>query len=190
MTDKKFNPEKADKLFSEERKALLPPDKLLSYLEIDSQDVVADLGAGNGYFTLPIAQKTTNTVYAVDIEPKMLNMLKENAAIASIDNIHYVESDLVTIKLEDQSVNKAMISMVMHEVSSIDQTVQEIKRIIKQDGKILIIEWKAIEMEAGPPLNHRLPAEELLEALKIANFNVEFIDLNSQHYAVEASLHD
>ncbi|MFS0753051.1 hypothetical protein [Oceanobacillus sp. 1P07AA] len=54
LTGKKFNLDKAHKLVSEERKALLPPDKIIEYLEVEANDVVADLGAGNGYFTIPI----------------------------------------------------------------------------------------------------------------------------------------
>ncbi|MFZ3578322.1 class I SAM-dependent methyltransferase [Virgibacillus sp. DJP39] len=188
MSDKKFNPDKAHKLISIERKALLPPDKILEYLAIDSNDIVADLGAGNGYFTIPIAKSTNDTVYAVDIEPKMLNMLKENADKENINNINYVEGDLVNIKLDDESINKAIVSMVIHEVTSINQTINEIKRILKPGGKILIIEWKAIETEQGPPLHERIPANDLLDTFKSANFDVELIDLNQQHYAIRASM--
>ncbi|MBM7573257.1 class I SAM-dependent methyltransferase [Aquibacillus albus] len=188
MSGKKFNPNKAHKLISEERKALLPPEKMIEYLDIGSSDIVADLGAGNGYFTIPIAKSTNDTVYAVDIEPKMLDMFKENAAKENIDNIHYVESDLVKIKLDDESVNKAIVSMVIHEVSSIDDTLNEIKRILKPGGQILLIEWKAIETESGPPLHERIPATDMLETIKSANFDAELIDLNPQHYAVKARI--
>ncbi|MFZ3579786.1 class I SAM-dependent methyltransferase [Virgibacillus sp. DJP39] len=61
------------------RKDLLPPDKVLEHLNLNFNDTVADLGAGNGYFTIPIAKSTRDLVYAVDIEPKMLEMLKVNA---------------------------------------------------------------------------------------------------------------
>lgn len=188
MSGKKFNPEKAHKLISEERKAILPPDKIIEYLEVEGNDVVADLGAGNGYFTIPIAKSTNNTVYAVDIEPKMLDMLRENAGKENIKNIDYVVSDLVEIKLEDASVNKAIVSMVIHEVSSIDHTLNDIKRILKPGGQLLLIEWKAIEMESGPPLHERIPAQDMVEILKNANYETELIDLNSQHYAVKARI--
>ncbi|WP_018930917.1 class I SAM-dependent methyltransferase [Gracilibacillus lacisalsi] len=188
LTGKKFNPDKAHKLVSKERKAILPPDKIIEYLEVEANDVVADLGAGNGYFTIPIAKSTNNTVYAVDIEPKMLDMLKENAVKDNIENINYVVSDLVEIKLEDESVNKAIISMVIHEVSSIDHTLNEIKRILKPGGQLLLIEWKAIEMESGPPLHERIAATDMLETIQNANIDAELIDLNSQHYAVKARL--
>ncbi|MFC7060273.1 class I SAM-dependent methyltransferase [Halobacillus seohaensis] len=188
MAGEKFNPGKAHILISEERKELLPPDKTIEYLDLDSNDVVADLGAGNGYFTIPIAQNINSTVYAVDIEPKMLDMLKENATKEGIKNINFVESDLAKIKLDDKSVNKALISIVIHEVSSIDYTLNEIKRILKPGGQMLLIEWKAVETESGPPLHERIPATDMLEILKNANLEVELIDLNQQHYAIKARL--
>ena len=79
MTDKRFNPEKANVLMSADRMELLPPDKIIGHLVIKSSDTIADLGAGNGYFAIPMAQSRKQFVYAVDIEPKMLEMLKENA---------------------------------------------------------------------------------------------------------------
>src|SRR5699024_5856201 len=125
MIEKKFNPDKAHILMSEDRKNMLQRDKLLKHLNVQTDDVIADLGAGTGFFTIPVAKYTKETVYAVDIEPKMLELLKENANTEQIENIHYVESDLDQIKLNDKSVNKVIISHVMHEVPSMERTINE-----------------------------------------------------------------
>src|SRR5699024_4001908 len=60
---------------------------------------LATLVADTGFFTIPMA-KQVQEVFAVDIEPKMLRMLKENAAKVQLENIHYVESDLGHIRLD------------------------------------------------------------------------------------------
>src|SRR5690625_865360 len=138
MTAKRSNPDKANVLKTPDRMELLPPDKIIGHLDIKSSDTIADLGAGNGYFAIPMAQSTKQFVYAVDIEPKMLEMLKENAEQKQLENITYVESDLDRIQLDGESVNKVMISLVLHEVPNLDKTLSEIKRILKPGGEILI----------------------------------------------------
>lgn len=186
MEDKRFNPEMANKLMSVDRKKVLPPGKLIAYLDIRPSDRIADLGAGNGYFAIPMAKKA-KAVFAVDIEPKMLRMLKENANQEQLNNILYIESDLDKIQLDDDSVNKVMISLVLHEVPNIDQTLREIKRILKRGGQMLIIEWEGVQTESGPPLRHRISSSEITDILERNGFEAEVIPFHP-YYAVKAIL--
>ncbi|GAA0601433.1 class I SAM-dependent methyltransferase [Virgibacillus siamensis] len=185
MTDKRFNPEKAHKLMSADRRQKLPPEEVITYFNLDRNDRVADLGAGTGYFTIPMA-KRTKEVFAVDIEPKMLGLLKDIAGGEQVDNIHYVESDLDHIRLDDNSVDKVMISFVIHEVPDINQTLREIKRILIPGGQLFMIEWEAVETESGPPLDHRIPSEDMLRSLDNSGFEAESIQLNPENYAFKA----
>lgn len=185
MSDKRFDPSKANKLFAEERRKLIPPESVLPYLQVNEGDAVADLGAGNGYFTLPIAKKTGNAVYAVDIEPKMLNLLKANANDEQLTNIQYVVSDLENIQLEDNAVNKVFVAFVIHEVTDIDKALGEMKRILKPGGQILVLEWEAVETESGPPLHHRIPSEKMVETLNENGLQGEVIHLNPANYLVK-----
>lgn len=188
ISEKRFNPEKADMLMGLERKKRLPPNKIVGLLNIEPDDAVADLGAGNGYFAIPMAKQSENTVYAVDIEPKMLEMLKENARKEQVENIKYVKSDLDHIQLDDQSVSKVMISLVMHEVPDINRTLREIKRILKPGGMVLIIEWKAVETESGPPVYIRISSEEMVRLLEKKGFVTEVISFYSEYYGVKAAI--
>jgi ubiquinone/menaquinone biosynthesis C-methylase UbiE len=76
MDEIRFDPSKKDLLDSPERKKLLPPEKLLSLLPIQKNHDILDLGAGSGYFAIPTAQLTDGTIYALDLEPEMLAVLK------------------------------------------------------------------------------------------------------------------
>lgn len=186
MENKRFNPDMAKKLMSADRKKTLPPAQVIGHLDLLPSDRIADLGAGNGYFTIPMAKKTKE-VYAVDIEPKMLTMLKENADQEQLNNIRYVESDLDQIMLGDASVDKLMISLVLHEVPNIEQTMSEIKRILKPSGQMLVIEWEAVPTESGPPLHHRISSVEITEILERNGFELEVIPFDP-YYAVKAIL--
>lgn len=157
----RFNPEKANKLVHPDRFEKLPPEDILREFGVKQGDKVADLGSGNGFFTLPIAKLTDATTYALDIEQKMLDMLRERAEEEQVTNIEYVLSDLDTIKLKDHEVDHALISFVLHEVPNLSRTLSEIKRIVKPGGTLIAIEWEAIEEAAGPPLHERIHSNDL-----------------------------
>ncbi|MFC3212189.1 class I SAM-dependent methyltransferase [Planomicrobium okeanokoites] len=188
MVEKRFNPEQAAVLYSEERKALLPPESILAHLKLNGDEEIADLGAGNGYFTLPLASKTKNQVYAVDIEPKMLALLQELAEKGGLANIRYIESDLESIRLKDRSVDKVMAAFVIHEVPDPAKALKEIKRILKPDGTLLLIEWEAVETEIGPPLEDKIPSADMADLLKENGFTQDIIQLNEKNYGIIAKL--
>ncbi|GGE52691.1 methyltransferase type 11 [Pullulanibacillus camelliae] len=184
----RFNPEKAGRLLDPNRKKKLPPDEILALLGLERGDVVADLGSGNGFFTVPIAQKTETTVYAVDIEPKMLEGLKVYADQEEVKNIQTVTSDLIDIDLPDDSVDKIFSSLVMHEVSDLNAMLSEMKRILRVNGKLLILDWEAVEMNEGPPLKIRIPSEKLKALFEEQQFQVKKQMVSPEVYALVMSI--
>ena len=93
MSEKKFDPRKADKLLTEKR-VDKKPYELIDRLGVSESDAIADLGAGNGFFTIPLAKVSKQDVYVVDIEPQMLDLLKYRVDQENLDHIQYVTSDL------------------------------------------------------------------------------------------------
>jgi len=186
MANHRFKPENVDKLMSDKRREELQPNKLLEHLEVGKEDVVADLGAGPGLFTIPIAEETEQTVYAVDIEPEMLERLKKNAEEKHIENIQYITSDLEKIQLDDQAVDRALNAFVIHEIPDMNQAISEMKRILKPGGYLLLVDWEAVETESGPPLDIRIPSKEMENKLKDHGFKTELLFLDSVHYAIKA----
>jgi len=184
MVGHRFKPEKAEKLLDPKRKELIPPDKILEILSLNKEDVVADLGAGNGYLTIPLAKETNETVYAIDIEIKMLELLKERAEKENLMNIQYIESNLESIRLEGNVVDKAVVAFVMHEIPNMEKALSEFKRILKSQGKLLILDWEAIESEVGPPLHERISSNEMASFLQRKGFNPKVELLNPSVYAI------
>lgn len=186
MSEKRFNPEKAEVLYSEARRAMLPVEKVIAYLNLHTEDTVADLGAGNGYFTIPLAKKTESQVYAVDIEPKMLALLRELAEKEEIANIRYIQSDLENIQLEDQTVDKVVAAFVIHEVPDMPKALSEARRILKSGGTLLVVEWEEVPTPIGPPLEDKISSQEMAKLLEQSGFQTEVIHLNESHYAIIA----
>ncbi|AQQ54860.1 class I SAM-dependent methyltransferase [Planococcus lenghuensis] len=183
---KRFNPENAHLLYNEERRITLPPERVIGYLRVKQNDEVADLGAGNGYFTIPLAQMVSKTVTAVDIEPRMLAMLQENAEREKVGNIQCVQSDLESIPFGDRSFDKVLIAFVIHEVEDPDKVLVEVRRLLKPGGIVLMTEWEAAVTWGGPPSDERIPSGALMAAAGRNGFAAERIRLSPARYAIKA----
>ena len=188
MSEKKFDPRKADKLLTKKRVDKLKPYELIDRLGVSESDAIADLGACNGFFTIPLAKVSKQDVYVVDIEPQMLDLLKYRVDQENLDHIQYVTSDLEDIALDEDIVDKIMVAFVIHEVTSIEKALSEIKRIMKPNAKVMFIEWEKVASDSGPPLDHRISSNELIKALETEGFSTEHITLNEDNYAVLAEL--
>lgn len=188
MAGHRFNPEHAQKLDSPERRELLPPQKILEDFGLESSDVVLDMGAGTGYFTLPAAGMTERVI-ALDVEPRMLALLEKRLQDQNVTNVELREGKIEEIPVEDGSVDKVIASFILHETDDLDQVIQEMKRVIKPGGKTLIIEWEKKETDQGPPLAHRLDIKDLKQQLEAHQVTIEkSIQENGKHYLLHAAV--
>lgn len=188
MSDKRFNPDLAEKLFSEERQKMLPTDKIIELIRVNRNDVIADLGAGNGYFTVPFA-KAAKHVYAVDIEPKMLSLLEDYADEEDVSNIEYVVSDLEDIKMGNGQANIVFVAFVIHEVEQMRKVLDEFKRILIPGGKLVLLEWKPDDNpDMGPPSHERIAPDALQEILNQNGFSASLFYENEKMYGLSATI--
>lgn len=182
----RFDPKQIHKLDNPERRKLLPPEEIIAYLQIQQGDIIADIGCGPGYFSIPLAKKTKGTVFAVDVEPLMFDYLKEKADQAGVDNISYVHSHAESLALPDAKVDKVFCAFILHEIGDLSKGLLEIKRILHPNGKILILEWEKKKTESGPPVEERIAVEDLREKVEGAGFHGEIIRPNPNHYMILA----
>ncbi|GMA60344.1 class I SAM-dependent methyltransferase [Alicyclobacillus fastidiosus] len=181
----RFDPKHVEKLDNLERRKMLPPNDIVKMLDVQQGHTVADIGCGPGYFTIPLA-RLPRTVYAVDVSPEMLHLLKERAAYEELENITLVESPAEHTTLPDHSVDRVICSLVLHEVDDLKQTLSEFKRILRPGGRVLLIEWEKKPMEMGPPLEERLSAESLLREAEALGLHGEISYPNPNQYIIVA----
>ncbi|MDZ5784624.1 class I SAM-dependent methyltransferase, partial [Marinococcus luteus] len=179
----RFDPAKAKKLWSEERQQALPMAKLLPLMNIQQTEVIADIGAGNGYFTLPLAEQARH-VYAVDIEDQMLTELKAYAEQARLSNITLILSGLENLALTVHQVHKIVVAFVMHEMEDMDQAFAELRRVLQPGGTIFFYEWEAAPTDSGPPLEIRLPSASFAQTIASYGFTTTTHVINEGHYMV------
>ncbi|SFE02835.1 Methyltransferase domain-containing protein [Paenibacillus catalpae] len=172
MDSLRFDPEKKDQLDSLERRKLLPADKLLNLLPIEKNHVVLDLGAGTGYFTIPVSHMTQGTVYALDIESEMLDHLKGNIQDQHISNIQLLEASVAEIPLPNNSIDIIIASLVLHAVKPLSAGLSEIVRVMKEGAHILCFDWDTKDSPIGPEMGIRVSSSDMEKALTDAGLTV------------------
>ncbi len=172
MSHKKFDPSRAERLISAERYQELKPDIILQKLGIRSGKTILDLGCGNGFFTFPAAVAMgEGMVIAADMSEEMLSLLKQRN---TPDNIQILKVDEVKMDIEDNSVDAAVLIALYHEFKSPLDNLAEIRRTLKPEAKILILDWDPqSEKERGPAKVHRVAKIQAIKDLKASGFTVE-----------------
>lgn len=168
----KFDPKKAELLDSPDRIQFLDPDKILGMLQTGSEMVLADLGCGTGYFTIP-ASRRVKMVYALDIQQEMLDILSVKIAKGGINNIRSILSKENSIPLPDNSVDILLLVNVFHELLDRSSLLKEIKRVLSGTGDLVVIDWIKMEMDTGPPLKERLTPGEVISICQNNGFRIK-----------------
>ncbi|MBX6353157.1 MAG: class I SAM-dependent methyltransferase [Thermoflavifilum sp.] len=112
----RFNPKHVERLLNEERQKLLPPEMILERLGVEPSHVVADIGCGPGYFSLPLAQMS-RAVYGVDVSAEMLDLLARRAAEAGVCNVESIQAPAEHIPLPDASVDRMLCAFVLQSMT-------------------------------------------------------------------------
>jgi ubiquinone/menaquinone biosynthesis C-methylase UbiE len=174
MHDRRFPASEAHRLEDPARKVWLPAAEVLDALSLRSGDTIADMGAGTGYFSLPLAQAVgpEGKVYAVDAQAEMLEHLRQKLGDGSVSNVELIQAEAEATALPDGSCNLVFLANVWHEFSDRSAVLDESRRILKHRGRIAILDWRPdVARENGPPLDHRLNASDALNQLRSAGFH-------------------
>jgi len=185
----KYDPKHAAFLDSEERKNRLNPEKVISLLDLESEDVVLDLGAGTGFLTFPLSEIVENgKVYAVDVQEEMLKELRKKCEEKGCENIEVVLSEEGNIPISDKEVNKSFLLNVLHEIEDM-VTLEELSRIMKSDAEISVVDWdRDVITERGPPTHERLTLDEAVELLEKQGFTITDRGKWEDHYWVKGKV--
>lgn len=165
----KFDVKKAEILDNQDRKQFLNPDSILDRIGLEREMVLADLGCGTGFFTIP-ASLRVKKVYALDVQREMLDILQDKIKKQKLANIETILSEESSIPLPDSSVDVLLMANVFHELEDRSAILEEGKRILSSRGKLAIVDWKKIEMDFGPPVEERLAEEEVISICEDSSF--------------------
>src|ERR1043166_6543001 len=127
-----------------DRDATQQPEKVLDTLAIKPGSTVADIGAGTGYFSLRLAQRVgpQGRVLATDIQPQMLAMLSDKMRAANGTNVEPILCTPTDAKLPENTLDLALMVDVYHELGYPEETLGQIRRALKPEGRLVLIEYR------------------------------------------------
>ncbi len=170
MHDRRFDPRHAHRLLGREREEQWQPRRFLRDIGITAGHTVADLGCGPGFWTLPLADVVTErgNVWALDVSPEMLRILREQQPPA---HVRPVISAFPAIPLPHHSVDWAWAAFIFHEVLPHPVFAAAMRRVVRPGGTAAVLEWRPDAASThGPPRDHRLWPEQVIEWLEAAGF--------------------
>ena len=149
--------------------------------------VVADIGAGTGYYTFKIAQRVPNgKVYAVEIQDEMIHYLNERKKELGNTNVQVIKGDSKSPHLPDSSVDLAILIDVYHELEYPKEMLQYISKSLKSDGKILLIEYRAEDPSIPIKPLHKMSVAQINKEMSANGFRLyydgEFLPI--QHFLI------
>ena len=174
-----------------ERDAWQKPAEVVRFLDLGPGQVVADIGAGTGYF-LPYLSKTAGRegrVLALDVEPNMVEYVKQRSKKSGFAN---VESRVVATDdpgLAPGSVDHILIVNTWHHSDDRASYAGKLARSLRPAGTLLIVDF-TLESDQGPPKEHRLTAEQVVKELEAGGFRAEVVrgETLPKQYLVRGSL--
>lgn len=142
--------------------------KLLPPLKIKPGDVVADIGAGSGYYTMKLAELVGDKgkVYAVDIQPEMLAIIKNRMKAAKVANIETIQNTETELKLPANSTDLILLVDVYHEFSHPYEMTKAMVDALKPGGRMVFVEFR-MEDENVPILTvHKMAEKQVIREME------------------------
>lgn len=188
MENKKFDPRKIEKLNDPKRLEIQSPELIWNTLSLENPQVLVDIGAGTGFFAIPFARKIGNgTVYACDSSDIMIQWMNENLPDDVNDVVVPVQSEENNTTLTDAIADLVYMVNLHHELESPLDLLRECKRILKDRGTLLIVDFKPEETGFGPPLSHRIQPETVKDQLLKSGFSaIQQKAILPYHYFITA----
>ena len=164
------------------------PDQVVYSLDLKSDDEVADIGAGSGYFTVRLAKGVgaSGRVYAIDVEQKMLDYIDRRAEREKLENIQTVLADPDDPRLGSSSVDVIFVCNTLHHVQKRAQYLRLLARALRPGGRLAIVEFHKRPMPVGPRVEMKIDRKTCLKETEAAGFRLvkKFVFLKYQYFLV------
>jgi ubiquinone/menaquinone biosynthesis C-methylase UbiE len=178
----------ADWLERPERMEEEEPDVAIGALGIPTGASVADIGAGSGYMTIRLSARVgpTGTVYANDVQPQMIEMLRRRLAGQHITNVTLVQGDLDDPKLPAASVDLELMVDVYHELSQPQAMLRHLREALKPGGRLVLLEYRKEDPTIPIKPEHKMSVREAKMEVEAEGFTLSKVDeaLPRQHILI------
>lgn len=151
---------------------------LIKNMKIKTNETIADIGAGSGFHVFKMAPLAKNgLVYAVDIQPEMLEAIELKKRSKKVSNVETVLGSEKSINLPKNSLDKILLVDVYHEFSYPAEMVDSIKNALKPNGQLFLIEYRGEDSSVPIKKIHKMTEKQSIAEMEVAGFElIENID--------------
>ncbi|MFT4830727.1 MAG: SAM-dependent methyltransferase [Psychroserpens sp.] len=147
---------------------------LLKYMQIQPGDDIADIGAGSGYHVFKMAPMVgKGHVYAVDIQEEMLAAMRNKKLQNGITNVSLIKGSEKSVELPENTVDKVLLVDVYHEFNYPYEMMQSIKKALRPDGKIYLIEYRGEDPRVPIKEIHKMTQKQAVKEMKALGLKLE-----------------
>ena len=156
------------------RDAYQKPHEVLTALGLKPSEVIADIGAGSGYFTFRLAHHVGDKgkIYAVDVSPDMILHINRRIRELKAANVVSILADPDDPLLPDASVNRFFFSDSWHHIDNQTKYLALMKKMLKPAGEIVMIDFHKKDLPVGPPMQMKIAREDLIEQMESNGFRL------------------
>ena len=158
-----------------EREAEEAPTKAVAALGVKPGDVVADIGAGSGYYTAKLAAAVgpTGRVVATDLQAGMLDLLRARVARERLTNVEVVQGRADDPVLPEKTFDLLLMVDVYHELASPQLFVRKLKATLKPGGRLVLIEFRREDPRVPIREEHKMSVSQVREELAADGFRID-----------------
>lgn len=174
-----------------ERRKWLVPEEILMMIGLAPGMTFADIGCGEGFFSIPAARiaGAAGRVVAFDINPESVERLKENATIEGLANLTALAGSAETTIPCDLCADITFLGTVLHDFANPAAALSNIRATLKTGGRLANLDWEKKPTEFGPPLDVRLDQAAAARLILDDGFRIESIaELPAGLYLITATL--
>jgi ubiquinone/menaquinone biosynthesis C-methylase UbiE len=146
----------------QQRREAQPAEDIVERSSPNPGEICADLGAGTGYISIPLAEQI-KAVIAFDSQTEMLDSLMDSLEPGHGTNIWPVRGMLPELPFADASLDRVFIVNVLHEFEDKLRLVDEVRRVLKEQGRVSFVDFHKKETSFGPPMGERIAIEDVEE---------------------------
>jgi len=170
------------------RDAYQKPQEVTKALNIKEGEVIADIGAGSGYFTFGLARPVgeKGRVYAVDVSPDMIVHLNRRVRDLNLKNVVTILCAPDDPLLADASVDRFFICDTWHHIGGHAKYLALVKRMLKPGGQVIMVDFKKAKTPVGPPMEIRIDRDDLVREMEANGFQLatEHTFLEYQYFLI------